>query len=465
MRSRHELVSILVRILRHPAILVRTIRQAVGLAVTPGVGTVRPGGPASDGEGDNPLAKELTADFPPLYWFRNSHSFRGDELIAEVFVALGDGGGSIEHVNVTVNDRPASIERKQLRDNHEKAFWYMPRSRCMGATVSCPVSENQPSKRGDSASDYCEIRLEIAGSSQVADWKRTFFAARNFDEFRPTPPVENIQRVSGRGATDYNYWNNGRTDFNRFSALAAEYGIDVESPATRILDWGCGCGRLTRHWLGLYCGKDRVFGADIDPVNLNWCKENLGERNFFLAPLYPPTDLPRPFSLIVGNSVLTHLTHDAMRAWLAHIADLLAPNGLALLSYHGDFSLATYHSRHPDVYRRIKAAGFDATAVSDDLGDAIPDRKYYRQTFMTDEFAEGLFREFFDYRGRRVGVVSRYQNIAILRRMQSGAHESHCTGTSVDGQESGAFSRQATKAQPECVRAADADREPEPASQ
>ena len=60
----------------------------------------------------------------------------------------------------------------------------------------------------------------------------------------------------------------GRTDFHRFSSLAAEYGIDFASPATRILDWGCGCGRLTRHWLALPRGQDRVFGADIDPVNL-----------------------------------------------------------------------------------------------------------------------------------------------------------------------------------------------------
>ena len=381
--------------------------------------TLKTGAQFVDGERDNRLESELAVDFPPLYWFRNSHWFRGDELIAEVFLALGDGGGSLERAIVTVDGCPASIQKMQPRDVYEQAFWYMPRSRYTGLTVSCPVSENPRSKRGESASGYHEIKLDINGSSQVSNWKRIFYAARDFGEFQPTPPIENIERVSGKGATGYNYWNNGRTDFHRFSALAAEHGIDVASPATRILDWGCGCGRLTRHWLALGSGEDRVFGTDIDPVNLEWCKNNLSETNFFLAPLYPPTVFLRPFSLIVGNSVVTHLTYDAMSAWLAHIAELLAPDGLALLSYHGDFSLATYHSRYPDLYRRIKAAGFDSTTVSDDLGDAIPEREYYRQTFMTDEFAEGLFREHFDYLGRSVGVVSRYQNIAILRRKQT----------------------------------------------
>ena len=49
-------------------------------------------------------------------------------------------------------------------------------------------------------------------SGQFMSWER----------IEPTPPIQNIERVSGKRATAYSYQNNALTDFLRFSGIAGE---------------------------------------------------------------------------------------------------------------------------------------------------------------------------------------------------------------------------------------------------
>ena len=40
----------------------------------------------------------------------------------------------------------------------------------------------------------------------------------------------------------------------------------------RILDWGCGCGRVTVHLMSIEDGP-QVLGCDIDPFAIHWCNK------------------------------------------------------------------------------------------------------------------------------------------------------------------------------------------------
>jgi SAM-dependent methyltransferase len=98
-----------------------------------------------------------------------------------------------------------------------------------------------------------------------------------------------------------------------------------------VLDWGCGCGRISRH-LPRHTDA-RIVGRDIDPVTVAWSAANL-PGDFRLSGLAPPLDLgDGSVDVILAQSVFTHLGEAAQRAWLAELARVLAPGGLLLLSF------------------------------------------------------------------------------------------------------------------------------------
>lgn len=323
-----------------------------------------------------------------------------------------------ETLRLLIGGQPATLALTEPGEHLRNAFWYLPDTHVVGLVATAELPPMPKADPPEHADNYVDITLDL-DRPETPEWLRTFQISPHYLSFRPVPEIPNIERVSGRGATSYNYWNNGRTDFRGFSAMAAAHGVDVDSPKTRILDWGCGCARVTRHFRALPEGAGRVYGIDIDPVNIGWCQEHIAADGFAVAPLLPPSGVDGPFDLIIGNSVITHLKRDVMDLWLAELARLLAPRGLALLSFHGNFSEAAICSRNLGFWRRLRESGFYASMAALELNDAIDDPEYYRQTFLTDKSAREIFSAQFQVEDVHAGVVSRYQNVAVLRKRQA----------------------------------------------
>ncbi len=53
-----------------------------------------------------------------------------------------------------------------------------------------------------------------------------------------------------------------------------------------LLDWGCGCGRVLRHWSDVH--GTRVCGCDINPRMVDWCNEHLPFAHVVINELKPP---------------------------------------------------------------------------------------------------------------------------------------------------------------------------------
>ena len=103
----------------------------------------------------------------------------------------------------------------------------------------------------------------------------------------------------------------------------------------KILDWGCGCGGVGRHFL-----RDPRFdylGCDIDPDNLQWCASNLAGDRFFHLPLEAPKTLlaDLPMDAIFGISVTSHLARETIKEWSRWLALNLKPDGLLALTTLG----------------------------------------------------------------------------------------------------------------------------------
>jgi len=101
-----------------------------------------------------------------------------------------------------------------------------------------------------------------------------------------------------------------------------------------LLDWGCGCGRVLRHWADLR--ETRVHGCDINPRMVEWCNANLPFADAAVNDLTPP--LPYgdgAFELVYAFSVMTHLPEDLQRAWMSECRRVLKPGGYFLFSTLG----------------------------------------------------------------------------------------------------------------------------------
>ncbi|MGD1992638.1 MAG: class I SAM-dependent methyltransferase [Anaerolineae bacterium] len=119
-----------------------------------------------------------------------------------------------------------------------------------------------------------------------------------------------------------------------------------------ILDFGCGCGRLIRHWRSLE--GPRLYGTDYNPEMIAWCRQKLANlAEFRVNQLDPPLDYPAGlFDFIYAISVFTHLPEDLQQAWMSELTRILKPGGYLLITVHGESRL---HQLTPEEQAQFRA--------------------------------------------------------------------------------------------------------------
>jgi len=131
----------------------------------------------------------------------------------------------------------------------------------------------------------------------------------------------------------YDYPAHGKRQVETMLELATDSGLTLGS-GDRILDLGCGAGRMIRHLRHL-ADRCEIWGADISADHVYWCKQNLSPPFHFLVNTRMP-HLPfedRSFSLIYGGSLFTHIDELA-DAWLLELHRILRPEGRVYLTIH-----------------------------------------------------------------------------------------------------------------------------------
>jgi SAM-dependent methyltransferase len=151
----------------------------------------------------------------------------------------------------------------------------------------------------------------------------------------PLPPARLRTQIGPLHADADFFLRSGRHNAVLIRDFLREQGSSVES-LDALLDWGCGCGRVLRHWGGLL--STRVGGCDIDPKMVTWCNENLPYAEVSVNALSPP--LPygdSGFDLVYAFSVMTHLSEDLQHSWLRELHRVLRPGGYLLISTLGEY--------------------------------------------------------------------------------------------------------------------------------
>ena len=156
----------------------------------------------------------------------------------------------------------------------------------------------------------------------------------NVDQW-PVPPYELIYLVVGP-SNPKDFVKGGKEIANRciIDALARN-GLSMANFGT-MLDFGCGCGRIIRHWKPL--SSAQLHGTDYNPKLVEWCRDNLSFAQFEVNQLIPPLKYPdKMFDFIFAGSVFTHLTEELQFAWLDELWRVLRSNGYLMITTHGDY--------------------------------------------------------------------------------------------------------------------------------
>jgi SAM-dependent methyltransferase len=147
------------------------------------------------------------------------------------------------------------------------------------------------------------------------------------------PPAALMHHATGITDKHRFIWS-GRLTMARMIDMLQNVGIELNRISS-ILDFGCGCGRLTRYLLLLF-ENAKVYGTDTDALSISWCEANLKPGNFSTSRAQPPLQFANEsFDLIVSYSVFTHIHESDQAAWMSEMSRILKPEGLLVFSTQG----------------------------------------------------------------------------------------------------------------------------------
>jgi SAM-dependent methyltransferase len=157
----------------------------------------------------------------------------------------------------------------------------------------------------------------------------------------PVPPKHLKARI-GRG----DYDEVGREFFAIFTGKA---GL---TPSARVLDVGCGAGRMAVHLGAFLRPPGHYEGFDVDADLVSWCQEHISSvyphvrfRHVDIeSPRYNPGGRrsgprftfpyeTRSFDFVVTISVFTHLVQGVLERYVSEISRVLAPGGTLVTTF------------------------------------------------------------------------------------------------------------------------------------
>jgi SAM-dependent methyltransferase len=232
------------------------------------------------------------------------------------------------------------------------------------------------------------------------------------------PDEELIWRVSGQRSAQ-RFHDGGAASVEDIQRGLATVGSSL-AEHRRLLDFGCGCGRILR-WLDDLEPGVELHGCDIDGDAVAWVAANLpwvrAVQNDPTPPLPYDDDY---FDLVFNYSVFTHLPEDLQDQWLAELDRVTHPDGLLLLTVSGDHPYDGYRQSlldggaDPGPWDRLYGDG-RLVYVEDDSWTGGPFPAFYHSSFHPPRYVFEHWGRFLEVRAYLVRGARDFQDLIVLR--------------------------------------------------
>ena len=175
----------------------------------------------------------------------------------------------------------------------------------------------------------------------------------------PLPPPELRMRVAGslepRIFCSSGLWNSAEV-------VSAASRHAVPGGFARVLEWGCGCGRMTLHLRRLLRGSD-LHAVDTHAPSIEWLQMHSREIHVRATSALPPLPFhDHAFDLVLAASVFPDLTLEAQEVWQAELVRVTAPAGRIVITTLGPRGAAIVNSptatvQSPELTRQLWSGG------------------------------------------------------------------------------------------------------------
>ena len=214
--------------------------------------------------------------------------------------------------------------------------------------------------------------------------------SKDYSQFgSPTVPSDLIRYVCGTDSMD-EFLRSGYEVASMFNLAAKNYSGRYLSEFERVLDFGCGCGRLIR----FLEPASKLFGCDVNRAVIDFCKVNYPAASFYQNdPLPPLIYRDSLFDLIYSFSVFSHLSQDIEAIWLEELVRIGRPGCLYLITVQGDWMI---EATLGDEALMAKQSGFYFKLVHQRHNTESDFPDYYEASYHTSEYIASHWSRYFD---------------------------------------------------------------------
>jgi glycosyltransferase involved in cell wall biosynthesis/GT2 family glycosyltransferase len=190
------------------------------------------------------------------------------------------------------------------------------------------------------------LSVEAEAAAQEERWLRILTGEISAPDAPVMPKVEHQRTTTGREGR--RIMVDAMMFRNFLKTLLARYANPL-SPETRILEFGCGWGRILRTFLD-EVQPEYLTGIDVQEWLLEVARKTTRRPDYDMywktAPL-PQGNLPADsFDLIYAYSVFSHLSEKAANAWITEFARILSPNGIVCVTTRPREHIQAWESPH-----------------------------------------------------------------------------------------------------------------------
>lgn len=246
--------------------------------------------------------------------------------------------------------------------------------------------------------------LQIKALKKERDYLRGILAQT---DYLPVPPQELRVRVGGWDDADH-FLGVGRKIFWDLKRLLNGVGKAFES-FDSILDFGCGCGRVTRFLMPT--DHQTIIGTDIDPESIEWCDKNLSHiATFKTNDVLPPLEFADgTFDFVYCISVFTHLPENMQFRWLEELRRITKPQGFFITSVHGE---ELFSHNDPQILNDFKEQGF--AYITGDGTKGLPE--FYQTSFHTEKYIRSRWSKYFNILNVQTRAINNHQVGVVCQR-------------------------------------------------